>query len=474
MSLAMSRRCFGRQIPTNLAGNVRLTNFAWAFIALVATALASGFCWAVDNRIADAEQELRQLGQDFDSLWETYLSRKSNGPEYQKDMTDEEWLKLYRESAALPDPDSQMLPRFMAFAKNHRRSPLALDALALIIRRGGPANGDVRGPEWQLKEEAIEVIMEHHMDDARVIHVLDSLCGSIPSKQTESILRTTFEHGADRSTRAAAAFALARYLYYQSLYHRRSSQLKNEPAVKNSFDRHWKLVVTPYLEENFSYNHQKVTSEVDALLDQIAREYSDTNAPDWRISGPGKVFLSTIARKEPQTYGDLARELMRKRDTLAPGNRAPAISGRDADERPFRLRDFEGKVVLLTFSANWCAPCKKLYPIQRNLVEKFRNENFVLLSVSRDERVETLQAARESGEITWRCWWDGLDGPIGKAWSNTATPSIYLLNHKHVIQEAHLHAKSSQEDFERAIHTVLGEIDQKSLENTKRQLGDQR
>ena len=31
---------------------------------------------------------------------------------------------------------------------------------------------------------------------------------------------------------------------------------------------------------------------------------------------------------------------------------------------------------------------------------------FALLSVSMDEKVDTLRESRATGEITWRCWWD--------------------------------------------------------------------
>lgn len=100
------------------------------------------------------------------------------------------------------------------------------------------------------------------------------------------------------------------------------------------------------------------------------------------------------------------------------------IPGRGGLGNQFRLSDYRGKIVLLTFSANWCGSCVELHPWQRNLVEKYRDEPFVLLRVTRDETVDTLRASAKSGKITWRCWWDGLDGPIRDAWNCEGIPGL--------------------------------------------------
>ncbi|MEX1026941.1 MAG: redoxin domain-containing protein, partial [Candidatus Paceibacterota bacterium] len=385
----------------------------WVTITCIVVAVDAPGLWAIE-RNDGVEAKFRAMGEEYDRLVETAYAEPSNDqPQYTRDITDEDWLKLYYEQTAKPSPDSQMLPRFLAFAENHSESPLAFDSLAFAIRRGGPATGELHGVPWRIKEQAIEVVMNQHMDDPRIAYIFDMLSGSIPSERTELLLREGLEKSTDPCVRAAAGFALARCLHHRSRYHRRSSQLEGQETIGNSLDRHWKLIVAPYLQENFRYDHEKVSAEIDRLLTHLASDYSDVEASDWEGSGPGNIFLRTVDQEEAKTYGDLARSLMRERSKLAPGKKAPDIIGRDASGEQFQLSDYEGKVVLLTFSANWCAPCKRLYPLQRDLVDRFRDERFVLLSVSRDESVDTLKASLASDEITWRCWWDGLEGPIG-------------------------------------------------------------
>jgi hypothetical protein len=96
-----------------------------------------------------------------------------------------------------------------------------------------------------------------------------------------------------------------------------------------------------------------------------------------------------------------------------------------------------------------------MYPLERRLVERFRDQSFVLLSVSRDEHVDTLKSATASGKITWRCWWDGMNGPIQNAWNCPGAPSIYLLNHQGNFLDHGLSKLSSYEEFERSIDALI-------------------
>ena len=103
--------------------------------------------------------------------------------------------------------------------------------------------------------------------------------------------------------------------------------------------------------------------------------------------------------------------------------------------KPFALSDYRGKVVLLTFSGNWCGPCVGMYPEERALVARLKDMPFVLLSVNTDADVGTLSASIASGEVTWRCWWDrGVDGPITTRWGITAFPTIFVLDRSGVIR----------------------------------------
>jgi thiol-disulfide isomerase/thioredoxin len=176
------------------------------------------------------------------------------------------------------------------------------------------------------------------------------------------------------------------------------------------------------------------------------------------LSGPGKIFVELTPYPKTKSYGDLSRSLSFELNNIVPGKPAPEIEGTDADGKLFRLSDYKGKVVLLVFSADWCGGCVALHPIERKLVDKYRSRPFVMLGVSRDVKVDTLKADTASGEITWRCWWDGQYGPIREAWNAHGIPRIILLDDKHIFQNVAFSRFTTQEEFEQAIEPLLKNV----------------
>lgn len=113
---------------------------------------------------------------------------------------------------------------------------------------------------------------------------------------------------------------------------------------------------------------------------------------------------------------------------------APDISGEDVDGRPFKLSDYRGKVVVLVFWGHWCGPCRSMYPGERALVEKFAGRPFALLGVNSDENRSQVKELMKKGDVTWRAWYDGQEGPIAKAWNVSGWPTVYVLDSKGVIR----------------------------------------
>jgi peroxiredoxin len=57
----------------------------------------------------------------------------------------------------------------------------------------------------------------------------------------------------------------------------------------------------------------------------------------------------------------------------------------DLQGNPWRLRDLKGKVVLVNFWATWCPPCRKEMPALQALYEKYKDQGFLVLSISDEE-----------------------------------------------------------------------------------------
>jgi len=57
----------------------------------------------------------------------------------------------------------------------------------------------------------------------------------------------------------------------------------------------------------------------------------------------------------------------------------------DLHGQTWHLRDLKGKVVLVNFWATWCPPCRKEMPDLQALYDKYKDQGFVVLSISDEE-----------------------------------------------------------------------------------------
>lgn len=76
------------------------------------------------------------------------------------------------------------------------------------------------------------------------------------------------------------------------------------------------------------------------------------------------------------------------------GPKAPDFSLRTLDGKRVKLSDYEGKVVLLSFWATWCAPCKQELPILQRLLDKYEKEGLAVLAVNIDDPKTVAEVRR--------------------------------------------------------------------------------
>ena len=95
-----------------------------------------------------------------------------------------------------------------------------------------------------------------------------------------------------------------------------------------------------------------------------------------------------------------------------------------------------------------------MYPHERSLVERLKNEPFALIGVNSDGDKEMLKRALAEENITWRSFWDeSTSGRIATDWNVNGWPTIYVIDHKGVIR-----FKNVREDaLDKAIDTLIAE-----------------
>ena len=77
-----------------------------------------------------------------------------------------------------------------------------------------------------------------------------------------------------------------------------------------------------------------------------------------------------------------------------------------------------------------------MFPHERSLVEKLKNEPFVILGVNTDQDPKLYREEAKKNGITWRSAMDGTtSGPICSKWGIEGFPTLVLIDAKGVIRQ---------------------------------------
>lgn len=307
----------------------------------------------------------------------------------------------------------------MDLAGEFPRGPVAGVALRFAVLTS-------RGQDTEKAIPALEALRRDHAREPGMGKFCEQITAAYERfPAAESLIRAVLDQNPDRVEKGAACHALATLLANQAFTIR---LLRTNPAelrrYRPRFERiraSWEEAIGREATERYiAKDPVTLDEEADALLDRITSEFGS---------------VPVLVEQDKRSLADIARGELFARRNLVVGKPAPDIEGRDHEGKSFRLSEYRGKVVLLTFSGNWCGPCRSMYPEERELVKRLGNRPFALLSVNTDEDVETLRRSIASGEITWRCWADsGWDGPITTSWGVAHFPTVYLLDGKGIIR----------------------------------------
>jgi hypothetical protein len=211
--------------------------------------------------------------------------------------------------------------RALDLARHHPQDPAALDALVFVIRtaKAGPSDRS---------ERALGLLERDHLRDGRMGDVCQQLFVFFHLPAAERLMRTVLSENPNYAARGLTCHALAHYLTYQARMLRR---LQQDPAKLEDYVKtRGKGALEKFLREKAP---NPLEEEAARYLERTISEYGGVKY--------GKRTLAECARGE----------LFELR-CLRIGRVAPEIEGEDIDGKPFKLSDYRGKVVMLTFSGD--------------------------------------------------------------------------------------------------------------------------
>jgi peroxiredoxin len=141
--------------------------------------------------------------------------------------------------------------------------------------------------------------------------------------------------------------------------------------------------------------------EVTTTLATALRE----QAPTGKAGQPNDLYveLASLVRYEhmhAESDNPQFAEAMSKLDADDAKRQDVDFTLLDLQGKPWHLRDLKGKVVLVNFWATWCPPCRKEMPDLQALYDKYKDQGFLVLSIS-DEEVAKVSPFIAQRKITY-------------------------------------------------------------------------
>jgi thiol-disulfide isomerase/thioredoxin len=251
--------------------------------------------------------------------------------------------------------------------------------------------------------QAVDLLFTHHKESDRLGIFCQMLAGGAMA-DPEKMLERIEKDSTNISVKGQAAMALA--TFYNDL-----AENAGVPADKK----------------------KEASTKADAAFARVLKDYAKEKDLDGNSLGEAAAALSS----------------------LSVGKLAPDATAKDLEGKGVKLSDHKGKVVVLDIWATWCGPCKAMIPHERKMVEKFKGKPFVLVSVSGDEKPETVKEFLKKEPMPWTHWFAGNEpDSMLRKWNVRFFPSIYVIDSKGVIRYKHVR----EDELEKAVSELLNEI----------------
>jgi thiol-disulfide isomerase/thioredoxin len=120
------------------------------------------------------------------------------------------------------------------------------------------------------------------------------------------------------------------------------------------------------------------------------------------------------------------------------GDRAAEfIAARDAKGRRITLKQHRNKIVIITFGASWCQPCKKELPAWEALARKYSSKDVVFLAVNIDtELSKGKQFMSDAGLRTMRAVYEPRGATV-KTYDPPTMPTTYVIDRRGIVRYLH-------------------------------------
>jgi len=354
------------------------------------------------DKEAPVSPELQALVKDYESATRKFSMELRHAYETAKRSGEQATFDFKKEH-----PGGTYSKRFLALAEKDPESPTGFQAIRMALNTSGGPDG--KAGTWA---GSIKLLRDHYAAKPGIKKMI-SMVGGFGDETGDGFVRDVIAKNPDRELQAKA---------YQSLAEAREEIAETAKMLKENEELRKRLEKTR-------------GKEIDKLMargDSARKE--------------AEALRNTLREK----YADLVAD-------LAIGRPMPELTSEDLEGKTVKLSDLKGKVVVIDIWATWCGPCRAMIPHEREMVERFKDKPFALVSVSADEEKKTLTDFLAREKMPWTHWWSGPEGKLMDTLNIQHFPTIFVLDAEGVIR----HKEVRNEGLEKAVEGLLKELEEK-------------
>jgi len=119
------------------------------------------------------------------------------------------------------------------------------------------------------------------------------------------------------------------------------------------------------------------------------------------------------------------------------------------------LQQYQGQVVYLDFWASWCKPCQKSFPWMNQLVEKYADRPFKLITINLDESPQAMFQFLKKVPANFDIYQDP-QGKLAEKFKLQGMPTSYLIDKKGKVFKRHIGFLTKEIDrYEQELESLL-------------------
>jgi len=186
------------------------------------------------------------------------------------------------------------------------------------------------------------------------------------------------------------------------------------------------------------------SGQPDVKTAQVTVDYTQSDAA-------APVDEATFAWAPPAGAKDLSKQVAGGDESALKGQAAPDFTLNDLEDKPVKLSDLKGSVVVLDFWATWCGPCVASMPNLQKLYEEKSADGLRVYAVNLQEEKAQVTEFLKSKNLTLPVLLD-TKGEVGNQYQVQSIPFTLIVGKDGVVKEVLV---GFGEDTEKRLHDAV-------------------